>query len=123
MNFATIQSIHDDGVTLQFDDGSASTKHYKCNAAVVFHAGDRVRVIEDSGTYVVEYPIGSPLTALAADSSTTATRHTGTTLSFFDDDPTTKRSVTSLSGSATLAQTITKLNDLLTALKAYNLLG
>lgn len=126
MNFAYITGIHDDGVTLRFDDGSESTKRYKCNASIVFRVGDRVRIIEDSGTYIVEYPVGSPLTALAADSASaaeTATRHVGSTLAFFDGTVTTRKNIASLSGAATLAQTITKINDLLTALKAYNLLG
>ena len=44
MNFATIKAVHDDGVTLSFDDGSESQKHYKVNSGGVFNAGDRVRI-------------------------------------------------------------------------------
>ena len=58
MNFATIKAVYDDGVTLAFDDGSESQKHYKVNGGVVFNAGDRVRILEDNGTYVVEYGNG-----------------------------------------------------------------
>ena len=35
MNFATIKAVHDDGVTLSFDDGSESQKHYKDRKSVV----------------------------------------------------------------------------------------
>lgn len=67
-SFATIGTVHEDGVTLIFDgEAEATAKHYKCNASAVFAAGDRVRIIKDSGTYIVEYPIGAPKTALVAD--------------------------------------------------------
>lgn len=60
-SFATIDQIYDDGITLIFDgEETASEKHYKCNSFCVFAAGQRVRVIKDSGTYVVEYPVGNP---------------------------------------------------------------
>lgn len=60
-SFATIDQIYEDGITLIFDgEESASEKHYKCNSFCVFAAGQRVRVIKDSGTYVVEYPVGNP---------------------------------------------------------------
>lgn len=57
MSFATILAVYDDGVTLKFDDGSTSTKHYKTNTAITFTAGQRVKVLEISGTLIVEYPI------------------------------------------------------------------
>lgn len=67
-SFATIGTVHGDGVTLIFDgEAEATAKHYKCNAFCVFAAGDRVRIIKDSGTYIVEYPVGVPRTALVAD--------------------------------------------------------
>lgn len=124
-SFATVGAIYDDGVSLIFDgETEATAKHYKVNAFVVFAAGDRVRIIKDSGTYVVEYPVGNPKTSFAADTATSATKHIGTVLSFFDSaSGSTKRNVAALSTSATLSQTITKINDLLTALKAYRLLG
>lgn len=69
-SFATIAEIFGDGVTLRFDGLEAPTaKHYQCNAFVVFRPGDRVRVIKDSGTYVVEYPVGSPRTSFDADTA------------------------------------------------------
>lgn len=60
-NFATVGTVYEDGVSLIFDGTStASDKHYKVNASVVFTAGDRVKIIKDSGTYVVEYVVGNP---------------------------------------------------------------
>ena len=60
-SFATIDQIYEDGITLIFDgEETASEKHYKCNSFCIFAPGQRVRVIKDSGTYVVEYPVGNP---------------------------------------------------------------
>lgn len=60
-NFATIGAVYADGVSLIFDGEAAPTeKHYLCNTNVYFSPGDRVRILEDSGTYVVEYVVGSP---------------------------------------------------------------
>lgn len=68
-NFATVGEIYDDGVSLIFDGETAPTqKHYKVNSGVIFASGDRVRILKDSGTYVVEYPVGSPMTAYPAAS-------------------------------------------------------
>ena len=72
MNFATIKAVYDDGVTLAFDDGSESQKHYKVNSGVVFNAGDRVRILDDNGTYVVEYVVGRPIKAINAGTANTA---------------------------------------------------
>lgn len=60
-NFATVGAVYEDGVTLIFDgEAEAGEKHYKCNTSVVFAAGDRVKILPDSGTYVVEYVVGAP---------------------------------------------------------------
>ena len=60
--FATVGEVYDDGLTLIFDGEEEPTeKHYKCNTSVIFHAGDRVRILEDSGTFVVEYVVGVPM--------------------------------------------------------------
>lgn len=60
-NFATVGEVYDDGLTLIFDgQEEASEKRYKCNTSVRFSAGDRVRILKDSGTYVVEYVVGAP---------------------------------------------------------------
>ncbi len=62
-NFATVGTVYADGISLIFPGQSApSEKHYKCNTSVRFSAGQRVKVIEDSGTWVVEYPVGNPQT-------------------------------------------------------------
>ena len=60
-NFATIGAVYEDGVSLIFDGETDPTeKHYLCNTNVYFSPGDRVRIVEDSGTYIVEYVVGSP---------------------------------------------------------------
>lgn len=60
-NFATIGEIYEDGVSLIFDGEEEPTeKHYLCNTSVIFHAGDRVRIVSESGTYIVEYIVGAP---------------------------------------------------------------
>ena len=60
-NFATIGEIFADGVSLIFDGQEKPTeKHYKVNTSIVFKAGDRVKILADSGTYVVEYVVGPP---------------------------------------------------------------
>ena len=59
--FATIGSVYADGVTLIFDgEASASTKRYLVNTSIKFKSGDRVKILPDSGTYVVEYVVGLP---------------------------------------------------------------
>lgn len=60
-NFATIGAVYEDGVTLIFDgEEEASEKHYLCNTSAEFHDGDRVRIVECDGTYIVEYVVGAP---------------------------------------------------------------
>ena len=60
-NFATVGNVYDDGLSLIFDGQENETeKHYKCNTSVFFKAGDRVKILQDSGTYVVEYVVGAP---------------------------------------------------------------
>lgn len=62
-NFATVGAVYNDGLSLIFDgESSASSKHYRCNSSVLFTAGDRVKITADSGTYVVDYVVGSPAT-------------------------------------------------------------
>ncbi len=59
--FATVAGVYSDGLSLLFDGAEeASQKHYLCNTAAFFSAGDRVKLCRDSGTIVVEYPIGRP---------------------------------------------------------------
>ena len=59
---ATIKAVSSTGVTILVDgDEEASSKEYKTNAAQHFASGDRVKIIKNSGTYLVEYVIGSPM--------------------------------------------------------------
>lgn len=59
--FATVGEVYADGLSLIFDGETEPTeKHYLCNTSVYFQAGDRVRLAEDSGTYIVEYVVGPP---------------------------------------------------------------
>lgn len=70
-NFATIGAVYADGVTLIFDGQTeASEKHYRCNTSVVFTAGDRVKILADSGTYVAEYVVGAPKQGGSIDAAT-----------------------------------------------------
>lgn len=60
-NFATIGQVYEDGVSLIFDgQEEASQKHYKVNTSVRFSPGDRVKILSDCGTYIVEYVVGNP---------------------------------------------------------------
>lgn len=69
-SFATVGTVYEDGIALIFNGAETeSLKHYKCNACVRFEAGQRVRIIEDSGTYVVEYPVGAPAQSVYADNA------------------------------------------------------
>lgn len=69
-SFATVGTVYEDGIALIFNGAETeSLKHYKCNACVRFEAGQRVRIIEDSGTYVVEYPVGAPAESIYADNA------------------------------------------------------
>ena len=61
--FAKVGEVFEDGVTLIFDaqqEEGASEKHYRCNAGIKIASGDRVKLLKDSGTYVVEYVVGAP---------------------------------------------------------------
>lgn len=60
-SFATVGAVYADGLSLIFDGEDEPTeKHYLCNTNVYFSPGDRVKLAEDSGTYVVEYVVGPP---------------------------------------------------------------
>jgi len=59
---ATITEITSDGVKIMLDgDEEAGEKEYKVNAAQKFVTGDRVKVEKNSGTYIVEYVVGTPM--------------------------------------------------------------
>lgn len=74
-SFAYIGTVYRDGVTLVWEQTKPeSRKRYKVNRSIVFHAGDYVRVLRDSGTYVVEYPVGEPIFELIADKAAVASK-------------------------------------------------
>lgn len=103
-SFATISEIFEDGVTLLFDGLDApTTKRYKVNAFVVFHPGDRVRVIKASGTYVVEYPVGNPRREFTADSATNADHATTADNATSADHATTADSASQVTGTISYA--------------------
>lgn len=71
--FAIVGTVYEDGIALIFNGAETeSLKHYKCNSAARFESGQRVRIIEDSGTYIVEYPVGVPAQSIFADSAARA---------------------------------------------------
>lgn len=103
-SFATISEIFEDGVTLLFDGLDApTTKRYKVNAFVVFQPDDRVRVIKDSGTYVVEYPVGNPRTEFKADNATNADHATTADTATNADHATTADSASQVTGTISYA--------------------
>lgn len=58
-NIATVSSVHSDGIALILPgDTTPSEKHYPYNASASFEPGQRVHIIRESGTIIVEYPIG-----------------------------------------------------------------
>lgn len=58
---ATVATVEEDGLTLTLDGAEEpSEKHYKCNTGINFAAGQRVAVLELSGSKVVMFPIGNP---------------------------------------------------------------
>ena len=59
---ATVAAVASDGVTITIDgDEEPGDKKYKVNSSALFKAGDRVKIHKNSGTYIVEYPVGAPM--------------------------------------------------------------
>ena len=54
---AIVAAVHEEGLCLQFPDGSLSEKRYKYNKSAQFAVGDRVLLIPSGGTYIVAFPI------------------------------------------------------------------
>lgn len=66
--FAKVIEVQSSGLIIQIEgEDNPREKPCKCNRFGVFHVGDRVRIIKDGGSYVVEYPVGNPSTATYAD--------------------------------------------------------
>lgn len=58
---AIVATVEEDGLTLTPDGAEEPTeKHFKCNTGINFAAGQRVAVLELSGSKVVMFPIGNP---------------------------------------------------------------
>ncbi len=58
---ATVEAVAEGGVKLQIDgQDKAGEKLYPCNAGALFRPGDRVKLTPDSGTYIVDFPMGKP---------------------------------------------------------------
>lgn len=63
-NLATVASVYNDGVTLILPgETSPSAKRYPYNRACSFQPGQRVHIVRESGTIIVEYPIGGSVDA------------------------------------------------------------
>ena len=59
---ATVAAVASDGVTITIDgDEEPGDKKYKVNSSALFKSGDRVKIHKNSGTYIVEYPVGAPM--------------------------------------------------------------
>ena len=57
----TVAEVLSDGLRVKLDGSDeATSKVYKCNASVIFTAGDRVKITKHSGTLLIDYVIGSP---------------------------------------------------------------
>lgn len=98
--FATVYAVGTDGLQLTFDGAAThSKKYYKCNTCVPFAVGDRVKIIKDSGTYVVEYVVGAPKAGITSITS-----------------------ISTLSTSATLSTVITKVNTIILTISGKNVL-
>ena len=61
-DLATVTAVTVNGIKLKFDgDTQSGGKVYKCNSAMRFQVGDRVKVHKESGSYIVEYVISAPM--------------------------------------------------------------
>lgn len=57
-NIAVVDAVYPDGITLILPGSdSAGGKRYPYNAACSFAAGDRVHIVRENGTIIVEYPL------------------------------------------------------------------
>ena len=100
-------------INTSFGSGSVS----RATTADRWTTSRRLTIRGDATGYVSMN--GSSDVTLSVD----VTRHSGNTLGFFGVAPITKRGVSNISSSATLPQTITKLNELIDDLQAYGLIG
>lgn len=62
IDLAVISAIGADGVKITVDgEEESGDKYYKVNSGILFSVGDRVKIHKNSGTYIVEYAVGSPM--------------------------------------------------------------
>lgn len=62
---ATVEAVEAEGLKLKLDgEEAAGEKLYKCAADVLFKVGDRVKITEDSGTYMADFVLGAPMERL-----------------------------------------------------------
>ena len=62
---ATVEAVQPEGLQLILDgEEKAGEKLYKCANNVLFKPGDRVKLTEDSGTYIVDFVLGLPMERL-----------------------------------------------------------
>ena len=67
---ATVGAVTETGVTLIFaGEESASEKTYQGNISAALKAGDRVKITKDSGTYLIDYAVGVPGSAVGGDAA------------------------------------------------------
>lgn len=72
-HFAIVAKVHSDGLSLYIGAETEPTeKHYKCNTACKFLAGQKVYIQKTGGEYVVLFPVGNPATEIVADRATKA---------------------------------------------------
>lgn len=65
---ATVGAVTETGVTLIFaGEDAASEKTYQGNVSAALKAGDRVKITKDSGTYLIDYAVGVPGSAVEED--------------------------------------------------------
>ena len=58
----TVTAVGSNGVQIQADGAEeAGTKDYKVNSMQLFAVGDRVKILKNSGTYLIEYVVGTPM--------------------------------------------------------------
>lgn len=59
---ATVAAVTANGVKITIDGSDeAGDKEYKANSSQLIKQGDRVKIHKNSGTYLIEYVIGSPM--------------------------------------------------------------
>lgn len=61
VSLATVAAVTANGVRIQIDgEDTAGVKEYQCNTAQAFSVGDRVKITDISGSFLIEYKVGAP---------------------------------------------------------------